>query len=713
MPWTQDIIRLAPEEKLIENVIELLKRMGFREYERVSSRKEWGIDVVAIRDDPIAGIEKVVITLHRKGLASSKDVNVFADLVDKYKADKGILISTAGFTKDAKVLISREHRGRIIPWEGEKLISLFHNYGIEPPEELIKKAEELKEEEKFEKGPLKEFELDAPLLYDFSVENIMKKIASFAASKYPIKPDEVSLSSLSLKLSSAYIFSWSVEGGEEKDKALVFSKDRVVLKATQDRELNVPVTKALLNDTSVIQATEREIEVPITPSEAVLVLKETASRELGVPEGKVAVHERKKVYVPKVARLELKVGDNTARAVVDIESNRVDFEISPLPDEYFLEKADRIVLKQTKEKAVQKELAREKGRVKIRGRTERFSFEVSFNEYTGKATGFEALMSDEALDELLRGAYSEGKLLSLEKGKKIAIADILLGDGIAVVEVDLTRGEYEEVRRLSSPEDAFGKAKPVIEENFPLRNLGLKSYRLIEHKYLELVLESPDGRAVVKVDGSTGDILDYVVELTAERAKEIVSEKYPEFSIGSVEEREAEYIVKAENESHVVTIRLSKDGRLMEETDRVLREELARKIAEERAKEIDPEASVESVALEDNWVVEFAGKTKLGTLVLHRATGEVLKEDVRFTERALEHMYHEHLKTAFGEEAVSTERLTHYKDKGYIHIKVSSPQRYYYARIDTKTGKILSEDFAPVKGITAKLKQIQLESRYK
>ncbi len=146
MSWTQDIIMLAPEDVLIENVIELLKRMGFRDYERVSSKKDWGIDIVAIRDDPIAGMEKLVIAVHRKGLASSRDINVFAGLVDKYKADKGILISTAGFTKDAKVLISREYRGRIIPWDGEKLASLFHNYSVEPPEELVKMAEDARKE---------------------------------------------------------------------------------------------------------------------------------------------------------------------------------------------------------------------------------------------------------------------------------------------------------------------------------------------------------------------------------------------------------------------------------------------------------------------------------------------------------------------------------------------------------------------------------------
>ena len=712
MSWTQDIIMLAPEDVLIENVIELLKRMGFRDYERVSSKKDWGIDIVAIRDDPIAGMEKLVIAVHRKGLASSRDINVFAGLVDKYKADKGILISTAGFTKDAKVLISREYRGRIIPWDGEKLASLFHNYSVEPPEELVKMAEDARKEPA-KKSPLSEFELDAPLLYDFSAENVFKKVASFASSRYPIKPSEMSLRALSVTLSSAYIFSWFLEESNQKDKAVVFSGDRIVLRATEDKNLSVPVTKALLNDGSIIRATERFIDVPISPSEAVLILKEKAAKELGVAEGKITIHERKKVYVPKLARLDLKVGENTAKATVNLETGEVQFEIQPLPDEYFVGKTGEMVLKQTGEEVLERELKRDRDRVKISGRTRSFSFEISFNAYTGKPLSLEALLSDEALDGLLRKAYPDGDVINLEKGKKVAVADVLLGDGIAVLEVDLTNGKYREVRKLPSPEEAFKNARGVIEANFPLRNLEMKSHRVLEHKYLELVLESPDGRATVKVDGATGDVLDYLVEITPERAKELVAERYPDFEIVSVEGNEAEYTLKAENDRHVVTIRLSKDGKLVEEVDRVLRRELAEKIALERARGIDEEARIDSVSLDENWSVEFAGKTKVGTLILHRATGEVLKENVRFTEMAIETMYHEHLRKAFGEETLTTERLTHYKDRGYINIKVSGGERFYYARIDTKTGRILSEDTAPIKGITAKLKQLQLESRYK
>ncbi len=709
MQWTQEIVSSAPNDVVVENVIELLKRMGFREYERVSSRKDWGIDIVAIRDDPIAGTEKVVIAVHRRGLASSKDVNVFAGLVERYKADKGILVSPVGFTKDAKVLISREYRGRVIPWDGAKLASLFNNYSIEPPESLPVKERKAKEEEK-----LKRFELDAPLLRDFSKEDVMRRVTSFVSAKYPIKPDEIKLESLSLQLSTAYIFSWSLEGeGKvERDKAVVLSKERVVLRASTDESLSVPVKKALLNDGSVIEATDRTIEVPISPSEAVFVLKETAAREFGIPEGKVRVHERKKVYIPVRAELEVSVGHNRGKSIVELESGKVDFSIEPLSDDYFRERMNRLIADQTGEEPVEMNLTRDGWKVKVSGRTERFSFEAVFNGYTGKAMSFEALLSDGAVEELIKTAYPGGEVVTLEKGKKVAVADILLGDGIAVMQIDLTTGRYKEVRRLPSPAGAFETAKKVIEDNFPVGMLELSAYSVVEHKYLELRMESSDGRATVKIDGISGDVLDYSAEITPDRAKELILERNPGLKV-EVEEGDEEYVITAENERHVIRFRVSRDGKIIEETDRFLRKDVAEKLALEEARKIDEEAVLKGITLEKDWIVEFAGREKTGRLVLKRDTGEVLRKDVQFTEMAIKDAYLEHVRKVYGEENPSIERMTLYGEKGYVHIKVSGKETLYYARIDLRTGKIVSEDTAPAKGFTAKLKQFQLESKYK
>ncbi|NJF24601.1 hypothetical protein [Thermococcus sp. Bubb.Bath] len=68
-----------------------------------------------------------------------------------------------------------------------------------------------------------------------------EKVAAFAASSYPIEPGEIELKSLTVDLRTAYIISWSA--GEEKDRALVFSKDEVVLRASSDEKFAVPIKK--------------------------------------------------------------------------------------------------------------------------------------------------------------------------------------------------------------------------------------------------------------------------------------------------------------------------------------------------------------------------------------------------------------------------------------------------------------------------------------
>ncbi|WP_297548082.1 restriction endonuclease [Thermococcus sp.] len=706
MNWTAQLVRKLPREKLIEYIIEVLSRMGFKNYERVSDRNRWGIDIVAIREDPIAGMEKLIIKVHSDSLASSKDINVFGDLLDKYKADRGIIIAPIGFTKDARSTVAKEYRGRIVMWDADKLAVTFSNYGIEAPK--IEEAEKKEEE----KSPLEEFELDAPLLYEFSPDEITNLIAKKASAEYPVKPSEIRIKSMKVILTSAYILSWSVDERNERDKAVVFSKEKVIPKALSSG-LATPVKKALLNDTSKIKATEREIINPISPSESVVILKERLAKELGVTEGQVRIQDRKKVYVPESVEVELQIGENEGKARVNPVTGEVEFEMEPLPEEHFEETVRELVKKRTGEEPVEIELTKEGWKVKVTGKTERFVFEFKFNAYTGKPLVAETLLTDEALKELLSKEYPDGEILSLEKGKKIAVADIKLRDGIVVVEVNLENGTLKEVRKLPSPEEALENARKIIEENFPLRNLWLTECRVIEHKFLELELEGEGGRAVVKVDGATRDVLDYVVEISPEKAREIVKEKYPDFEVKELEEEEASYVVTAENERHLVKVRVSKDGKLVEEIDRALRENVARDIALEKIKEIDETAELKSLRLEKDWIAEFQGGTKVGTLVLDRKTGEVKETDVRFTEVALENRFHEHVRKIYGETELRTERLTHYKEQNYVHIKVAGREHFYYARIDTRTGKIISEDRAPMKGLTAKLKQLQLESKYK
>lgn len=710
MPWTQDIVRMLSREEIIEYLAEVLDKMGFRNHEKVADRSRWGVDIVAVRDDPLAGTEKLLIKVHTGSLASSKEVSVFGDLIDRYKADRGILISPLGFTKDARTVVAKEYRARIILWDAEKLAKTFSNYGIKVPE--IKPQES---EEKVEETPLTKFELDAPLLSEFSSEGVLKAIAREASRKYPIKPADIKLSFLKVYLSTAYIISWSAREGEseEKGKALVFSEEKIVSQAQSDPKLATPVKKAILNDRSEIYATEREIESPLSPSEAVLLLKNTLSEKLGLPESNITIHDRKKVYVPTKAEAELKVGANRARAVVDLNTNEVKLDVSELPDEYFLQTVTKILGEKIGEDPLESKIERSNGKVKVFGKTERFNFEFKFNGYTGAVVYEESLITDEALRDLISSTYPDGTILNIEKGKKVAIVEVGLKEGIVILEVNLENGELKEITTLPSPEEAFKKAKPIIENNFPVENLKLVSSRVLEHKFLEITMEGEGGKATAKIDGDTKDVLDYFVEITPQKAEELVLAKYPGYRRLSVSESDDVYTVEIENDEHKVTVKVTKDGKILEEADRVLKKEVAEKIAAEKVKGIDETAEIKGVRLDGDWIVEFQGSNKVGKLVLDRKTGEVKEEDVRFTELALEEAFQEHLKKLYGETELKTERLTHYKEEGYIHIKVAGKNSLYYARIDTKTGKILSEDRAPIKGITAKLKQLQLESKYK
>ncbi|MDI3474297.1 MAG: hypothetical protein PWQ95_25 [Thermococcaceae archaeon] len=707
MGWTPSLVRKLSRDELIEYISEVLELMGFKNYERVQDSERWGIDIVALRDDPLAGTEKLLIKIHTGSIASSKDINVFGDLLEKHRADRGIIVSPLGFTKDARSVVAREYRGRVILWDAEKIANTLSNYGIEVPE-----IEEETQEEP-EENPFVKFDLDAPLLFDFSPEEVMGKIAEAAGSRYPIKPEEIRPSSMKVRLSAGYIVSWTVEEGDDKDKALVLRRDEIFTRASSDPNLSTPLKKALLNDSSTIYATEREIETPLSPSEAVLILKDVLSKELGVPENSIKIQERKKVYVPEKAEVELKVGDNRATAVIDVKNDNVDFIIEPLPEEYFIERVKELLVERVGEEPVEISTEKDGWKVKVHGKTPRFNFEFRFNGYTGKTTYEETLISEEALRELIESRHPKGNILSIERGKKVAIADVAVKDGVVILEVNLENGELREIATLPSPKEAFKKAKPLIEDNFPLKGLKLVDSRVVEHKFLELTLRGKGGTARVKIDGSTHDVLDYFVEITPESASDLVSAKYPEFRVVSVSDDEASYTVSAENDTHRITVKVSKDGRIVEESDRVLKRDVAERIAIEKLKEVDETAELKSLELEGDWVAEFQGSHRVGKLVLDRKTGEVKTEDVRFTELRLEEEFREYVKSRYGEENLRTERLTHYKEEGYITIKVAGEKALYYAKIDTKTGEIISEDKAPLKGITAKLKQLQLDGRYK
>lgn len=716
MGWTLEILNSASDEDIIRIVQRLIESLGFKEAERVRA-EEWKIDFIALREDPISGLEKYAIKVKTKGLASSKEVEEFAEAIIKAKADRGIFLSVSGFTKDAKVLLGREYKGKIIPWDGERLVKELNDKEIPVPHELVERLKRKrmeKEEEAKRRGMLKVIRLDAPLLYSFSPNKVLEMVVSLMESRYKTKREDIFLEELIVELSTGYIILWSAkkEAEEVKDKAVILSKEEVIPFVSRDVELERKVSRALLESESAIKASEVEITSPISQNEAVIALKLKLADELEIPQTNIYLSSRRKVYVPNRALLTLKVGINSAKAEVDLKTNDIKIDITPLPKEKLIEIAREECKKSLGENPEEISVEEKDSVAIISGQTKRFVFGIALHLYSGRIMKRKSKMKREAIFSEIAKLYPDGEVIFFDEKENRAIVDVMTPKEVVVLEFNLENGEHKVVANLLHPYQIANSAKNLIEKNFDIKGLELVDFKFYDATHLELLLESVDGKIKVNADGKTGDIIDYFVEISPQKAREIILQKYKGWEIRKLEKNEV-YKAELENDKSILRISLTKDGKILNELDRQLKIEVVREIAEKFLEEKGIPATIKEIKLNENWKVKFVGEERVGELLIGRSSGEILKSDVFLTEIVIEESYKRYILEKFNEKNLNTERIVVYKEKGYAVIKLIGDKSIYYAKIDLRSGKILEEDTLPKKGLMAKIKKIQLEAKYK
>ncbi|WP_042700232.1 restriction endonuclease [Thermococcus sp. PK] len=717
MEWTLEILNFASDEDIIRIVQRLIESLGFKEAERVRT-EEWKIDFIALREDPISGLEKYAIKVKTKGLASSKEVEEFAEAIIKAKADRGIFLSVSGFTKDAKVLLGREYKGKIIPWDGERFVKELNDREIPVPHELVerlKKEKMEKEEEAKRRGMLKVIRLDAPLLYSFSPNKVLEMVMSLMESRYKTKREDIFLEELVVELSTGYIILWSAkkEAEEVKDKAVILSKEEVIPFVSRDVELERKVSRALLESESAIKASEVEITSPISQNEAVIALKLKLADGLEIPQTNIYLSSRRKVYVPNRALLTLKVGINSAKAEVDLKTNDIKVDITPLPKEKLIEIAREECKKSLGENPEEISVEEKDSVAIISGQTKRFVFGIALHVYSGRIMKRKSKMKREAIFSEVAKLYPEGEVVFFDEKENRAITDVMTPKGVVVLEFNLENGEHTVTANLLHPYQIANSAKSLLEKNFDMKGLKLVDFKFHDATQLEILLESNDGKIKVNADGKTGDIIDYFVEISPQKAREIILQKYGGWSIKKLDRKSDTYEVELENKRALLRISLSKDGKILTEVDRQLKIEVVQEIAKKFLEEKGIPAAIKEITLDDNWKVKFVGEERVGELLIGRSSGEILKSDVFLTEMAIEENYKRHVREKFNETSLNTERIVVYKEKGYAVIKLIGNESIYYAKIDLRNGKILEEDNLPNKGLMAKIKKVQLEAKYK
>jgi len=717
MEWSLEILQEASREILVEALINLLDQMGFNNVEKIENPEEWGVEILALRDDPIAGFEKYVVKIKHEALASSQDIESFGEAIMRSKADKGIFLAIHGFTKDAKLLVGKEYKGRMIIWDGEKFVEELNEREVPVSKELLKKIERKREQEKLEerrKGALKVIKLDAPLLYSFSADKVFDQISSLLERKYKIKKEDILLNRLTLEVLTAYIFSWSSQMDENmKDKALVPSRDGILPFVSKNDELEKRVSKALLGSGSAIKASEVRVVEPLTPSEAVLLVKSKLAEDLKVSQSSIILHSRKKIYIPQKAMLDLQVGVNLAKGRVDLKSKEATLEIEPLPKGKLLEIAREECRNLLGEDLGNISLNIKDNVAIINGQVSRFLFGAAVHIYSGRVLKKKSKMKKDAILSEVSDRYPGGKVISFTEKEGKAIIDVLTPEGIVILEFNLENGEYNIKAELLHPYNLAKTGKDLIESNFDIKHLKLGDFKVINHRDIELVLESEDGKVLLKADGKSGDIMDYFVEISPQKARKIILEKYSGWRIKKIEELKDNYKAELENDRLLLRISLSKDGKILEETDKHLKEEVAREIAEKFLDEKGISAEIKEIKLDTNWWVRFAGEERVGKILIERISGRVLKSEIFLTEAVIEEMYQKHVLEKFNDKNLKTETIIVHKEKGYATIKLSGNEAFYYAKLDLRTGKLLEEDTVPNKGLMAKIKKLQLDAKYK
>ncbi len=673
MVWDSSMIKLAPEDFIVEGISEILRRAGFSEESR-EYRRKGSSRVVMIRggkEDPFLGREQLTIAV----LWGEADEEWLSSILRG--EGRAYLISLDGEVKIEGV----EVRG------GSWLAEAFNRAAIEPPESL--KPEKLPPES------VTEFVLDGPLVGEFNLAKTVEEVRKVAA--YRFGASTLQLEAIKLFLRPVYIVSWAAEDGSSS-RGLI-ADGSVVLDAEKSHYRGL-LMRLLLEDVATVRASSVEVEDFPDPEGVFL----EASKERGLLGLKVTGVRR--AYKPIRAEMTLKMGINNLKASLDLSSGRVEAEAEPLAGELIKREVIRAIQDSLGEAPAGIELARRGRYFLTRGFTDKYLFSARVNAYTGAVEELKASLREEVLLSLVLKKYPDGSLLGLERIQEGAIVDLFLPEKILVLRVDSLGRGIEVDRELQMPTARMGEI---------LSSLGLEgepenfTCTVKMHRFVECTGGIGDVTVRVKMDGMHGDIVEEEVAVGRDAAVSLALGEYGGFKAVFVDERESGYLLTLEGEREIIKAFVSRDGRV-EERDRFLKGQIVEEIALKAIGSLEPKAAVEGLKLGENWEVHFTGSRVWGRVLVHRRDGRVLSLETKYTEKALVDLFEEFIREKYQDEG-RVERIILDLGKDVAGIKAVGKKGTYFGRYDLRDGRLLESDFVQ-SGFASKLKLRQLESHY-
>ncbi|ASJ03006.1 hypothetical protein A3L09_06925 [Thermococcus profundus] len=684
MKWDASVLRVAPEEFIVEGLSELLRKAGFREvgreYKRIGEARV--AIVIGERENIFTRKETMIIAVSRGTIEGEKLKKLLGD-----RGESAVIIPFDGIegTVDGVKILTLE-------W----LADAFTRYEIKPPRTILEKFLPQEGEVDF----LREFVLDGPLLNPVSPLKLIEEAKKLLSYRYGVNPELIRPEKLKLKLREVHVFTWA-SGGNTK-RALI-RKEGVVLDADSGK-LKGLAMRVLLEDVATVQASELSFDRIDSPEE-MLVREATKA---GILDLKTV--EGRRAYLPVEAVLELSIGDNRATVKFNLENGMGQARASPLREDELIRKVLTVAERETGEEPFLTGKVRKGKVLLVRGRTERYVFEGEINRYSGEIGHFRKALNEGAMLSIILERYPDGGIVGVEKRGDSVIADVLTEKALVVLRIDPETGESGEVKRLIHPFQVLGSILKGDNLPFKPEEFSLKVEGVLWHRNVRAVFEGKGVTVRAEYNGETGEIGEKEIEITREAAIRIALSRYDGFKLILDEESDGTFYLTLEGEKHLVKLRVFSDGRI-EEIDRFLKKEAVEEIALRKVSEIDEGPVVESLSLRENWEVEFSGAKRFGRMVVHRTTGEVLAFENQYLESFLAKLFKELVEEEYGDE-VEVEWVLHNLEEGIAGVKGYGERGTYFAKFNTHTGEVISHDFVP-RGITSKIRLAQVESRYR
>ncbi len=652
MVWShEDLMLLSPEE--FEYIIgEILQRLGFKNVQVVGGSYDKGIDIIGYKDDPIVGIESYVVQVKRKskGKIGYTELERFLRVVNKASANRGIFVTSTDFTRDAYEF-ARNTGGRIILWNYIRVLEYLNEYEIPKPSRILNyrsslsttTTKELSQEKDEVKLKLRSFTLSTPLLFEFEPYEIAEIGKEYISKKFGVpKKDTIKPKSIIVTLSSGYIIDWKVyymgldSAGRfrtlvDENRALVFHDGNVKLFGNDDLFMKSSMSNAMRKSRSTFEATDKQLLRGINMSESIMLVKSMLNKRYKEITN-ITITNKKCVYIPLFSTVEYAVGKNIGRIKVDLFSKEIiSADLTPLSTKDIKEIAKSECARILGEVPGTMNVKQGQNSSAVTGETQKFFFDIKISPITGEVLEMNFELKDDVILQIVGDAYPKGQILHLERKERVALVDVLAETSVIVLSVDLHNGTVTVLKELKHPNTIAKLAQEFISKKYNLQNLKVQKVKLQDHSRWQVWLSGKDGYCEIEIDETTGEINANNVRISRTKAIEILQKSAPLLSVKELSETQEGYVARGENETELLTLRISFDGRDIGLLDKWIKPNLASKIALRAVLKNYPLLRISPATTsrkDQDWEVHLKGEDGTAKVVVDKTGHEVTVESV-------------------------------------------------------------------------------------